>query len=195
MSTIHVSSFTDHVTMHATICDLITDLVQNSIEAKANEITLEVEESHKNLKIVIEDNGKGMSADILQKAKDPFYSDGLKHSHRKVGLGLPFLYQTAEQTEGSVRIESEEGKGTLLSFQLDPNHIDLPMFGNFTTAVITLLTYGFNGNLTIEHKVGENGYTLTKAELEDVLGDLNDSGNLILLREYVTSQEEELAVL
>ena len=46
--------------MHATICDMITDLVQNSIEAHAKEITLNVEETKKNLNIVIADNGKGM---------------------------------------------------------------------------------------------------------------------------------------
>ena len=54
--------------MHATLCDLITDLVQNSIEAGASEINLKVEETKTNLNVVIADNGKGMSAEILEKA-------------------------------------------------------------------------------------------------------------------------------
>ena len=58
--------------MHATICDLISDLVQNSIEAGSSEITLNVEETQKNLNVVITDNGKGMSAETLEKPKDPF---------------------------------------------------------------------------------------------------------------------------
>ena len=62
--------------MHATLCDLITDLVQNSFEADATEITLNVEETGKKLNVVIKDNGKGMSAETLEKAQDPFYSDG-----------------------------------------------------------------------------------------------------------------------
>jgi hypothetical protein len=37
-----------------------------------------------------------MTAEELQRALDPFHTDGIKHPHRKVGLGLPFLVQTAE---------------------------------------------------------------------------------------------------
>ena len=181
--------------MHATICDLITDLVQNSIEAHAADITLKVEKNKKNITVVLTDNGKGMSAEILEKAKDPFYSDGQKHPLRKVGLGLPFLYQTAEQTGGTVKIESEVGTGTVIKFNLDEDHIDLPDFGNFTTAAMTLMSYGYNGNLTIERKIDGNEYILSKAELAEALGDLNDSESLILLKSYISSQEEELGTL
>lgn len=181
--------------MHATICDLITDLVQNSIEAHATEINLSVKETRKNLKVVIADNGKGMSAEILEKAKDPFYSDGIKHKHRKVGLGLPFLFQTAEMTGGAAKIESEEGVGTNVSFNLDPQHLDLPMFGNFTTAVVTLMTYGFEGNLTIERSIEQQNYEVSKNELIEVLGDLNDLESLTLLKQFIASQEEELGTL
>jgi hypothetical protein len=178
--------------MHATICDMITDLVQNSIEANAKEITLNVEETKTNLNVVIADNGKGMNAETLEKAKDPFYSDGQKHKHRKVGLGLPFLFQTAEMTGGTAMIESEEGAGTTVTFNVDPANVDLPQFGNFTTAAVTLMTYGFEGNLKIERSVNGKRYTVNKDELIDALGDLNDTENLILLKEFITSQEEEL---
>ena len=181
--------------MHATLCDLITDLVQNSIEANAKDITLKVEKNKTSLTVVITDNGKGMRAEILERAKDPFYSDGQKHPLRKVGLGLPFLYQTAEQTGGTVKIESEVGKGTVVQFNLDEGHIDLPEFGNFTTAATTLMSYGFNGNLTLERKFNDNEYALNKAELIDALGDLNESESLILLKRYISSQEEELETL
>lgn len=181
--------------MHATICDLITDLVQNSIEANAKEITLTVKETEKNLNVVIADNGKGMSAETLEKAKDPFYSDGIKHQHRKVGLGLPFLFQTAEMTDGTAAIDSEEGAGTTVTFNFDPQHLDLPMFGNFTTAAVTLLSYGFDGNLTIERSIEEQNYEVNKNELIEVLGDLNDLESLTLLKEFMASQEEELGNL
>jgi len=178
--------------MHATICDLITDLVQNSIEANAEEITLNVEETESNLKVVIKDNGKGMSAETLEKAKDPFYSDGIKHKHRKVGLGLPFLFQTAEMTGGTADIESEEGIGTTVIFNLDPKNVDLPMFGNFTTAAVRLMTDGFDGNRTIEHSVNGNGYKAPKDELREILGDLNDLESLSLLKQFIEGNEEEI---
>ncbi len=178
--------------MHATICDLITDLVQNSIEASASQITLNVEETETNLNVVITDNGKGMSAEILEKAKDPFYSDGRKHQHRKVGLGLPFLFQTAEMTGGTAAIESTEGVGTTVTLTLDKSNVDLPMFGDFTTAAVTLMTYGFEGNLKLERSVCEKSYAISKAELNDALGDLNDTESLILLKNFIASQEAEL---
>ena len=179
--------------MHATICDMITDLVQNSIEARATEINLNVEETDTNLSVVITDNGKGMNAETLEKAKDPFYSDGQKHKHRNVGLGLPFLFQTAEMTGGTAAIESKEGSGTTVTFNVDPAHVDLPQFGNFTTAAVTLMTYGFEGNLKIERNVNGKAYAVSKSELTDVLGDLNDTDNLVLLKEFIASQEEEVS--
>lgn len=181
--------------MHSTICDLITDLVQNSIEANATEITLNVEETTTNLNVVIADNGKGMSAETLEKAKDPFWSDGLKHQHRKVGLGLPFLFQTSEMTGGAAEIESEEGAGTTVTFRLDPEHVDLPMFGNFTTAAVTLMTYGFDGNLTIKRTVNGKSYEVSKNELAEALGDLNDLESLALLKQFMASQEEGLRTI
>ena len=178
--------------MHATICDMITDLVQNSIEARATEIKLTIEETEKTLNVMIMDNGKGMSADVLEKAKDPFYTDGQKHSHRKVGLGLPFLFQTAEMTEGTAAIDSVEAVGTTVSFAFDCTHLDLPVFGNFTTAAVALMSYGTSSNLTLQHRVNEKSYHVSKAELTDALGDLNDTDNLILLRQFIEGNEEEL---
>jgi anti-sigma regulatory factor (Ser/Thr protein kinase) len=189
------SRFTFHSSfknMHATISDMITDLVHNSIEAGATEITLKVKETDSNLNVVIADNGKGMYAETLKKAQDPFYTDGLKHKHRKVGLGLAFLYQTIEMTDGTVTIRSKEGKGTTVTFNLNPAHIDLPEFGNFVQAAVTLISYGFDGDLTIEHSVSEKSYTVSKGELTEVLGDLNEMESLILLRRFIKENEKEL---
>ena len=181
--------------MHATICDMITDLVQNSIEARATEINLNIEETKTNLSVVIADNGKGMSAATLEKAKDPFYSDGRKHKHRKVGLGLPFLFQTAETTGGTAGIESSEGVGTTVTFTVDPANVDLPQFGNFTTAAVTLMAYGFEGNLNIARSVNDHSYSVSKKELTDALGDLSDTENLVLLKEFIASHEEDIGAL
>ena len=171
---------------------MITDLVQNSIEAGATEITLNVEETDSNLNVVIADNGKGMDAETLEKAKDPFYTDGEKHQHRQVGLGLPFLFQTAEMTEGTANIESTPGKGTTVTFKLNRDNIDLPEFGNFTGTATTLMSYGSNGNLTIERAGNGTSYSVSKTELTEVLGDLSDTENLLLLREFIAGNEQEI---
>ncbi|MDZ8117845.1 ATP-binding protein [Pontiella agarivorans] len=177
--------------MHASVCDLITDLVQNAIEAHAEEIMLNVEETEKNIKVVIQDNGKGMSAETLEKAKNPFWSDG-KHRHRKVGLGLPFLFQTVDMTDGSAEIQSEEGVGTTVTFNLDPQHVDLPMFGNFVSTAVSLMTYEFDGNLTVQHSRNSRSYSVSKNDLTDALGNLNNLENMVLLKQFIQSNEEEL---
>jgi hypothetical protein len=171
---------------------LITDIVHNSIEAGATETTLKVEETKTNLNVAIADNGKGMNAETLEKAKDPFYTDGQKHKHRKVGLGLPFLFQTAETTGGTAAIESEKGIGTTVRFSFDRTNVDLPVFGNFATAATTLVSYGFEGNLRIERSVNNKSYEVDKAELQEALGNLNELGSLTLLKQFFEENEKEI---
>ena len=179
-------------TMHATICDMITDLVQNAIEADATEIKLTVEETENRLEVRLEDNGKGMDAATLEKAKDPFFTDGQKHVHRKVGLGLPFLFQTAEATGGQANIESEKGVGTVVAFELDKKNVDLPVFGNFAQTAVALMAYGFGGNLKIERRVNQKRYAGDKNELIEVLGGLDDPDGLVLLRAFFEANEEDI---
>ena len=90
--------------MHYTLSDLIADIVQNSVEADSSQITLELDETQTGLTVYIRDNGKGMSEETLKKVQNPFYTDGIKHPNRKIGMGIPFLIQTVTQTEGDYKI-------------------------------------------------------------------------------------------
>jgi hypothetical protein len=178
--------------VHATLCDLMMDLVQNSVEAHATEIELSILETTEEFEFSVKDNGKGMSKEIQRKAIDPFYSDGEKHVHRRVGLGLPFLLQTAETTEGRATIESEEGQGTLIHFCAKAQHIDLPPVGDFVLTAVMMMSQPFEGELRIIRKTATDGYTLSRIELEETLGDLHDIQNLQLVKTYIESQEENL---
>jgi len=178
--------------VHATLCDLMMDLVQNSVEAQATEIELTLYESSDKLEFSVKDNGKGMSKEIQKKAIDPFYSDGQKHAHRRVGLGLPFLLQTADAVEGHVTLESEEGRGTLIQFSAEAQHVDLPPRGDFASAAAMMMSQTGTGNLRIVRKAETDSYTVSRQELIDTLGDLNDAQNLKLMKAYFESQEENL---
>jgi len=57
------------------------------------------------------------------------------------------------------------------------------------------MAFGFEGNLTIERSVNGNNYSLSKEELTDVLGDLNDTENLVLLKKFIASHEEDIGTL
>jgi hypothetical protein len=95
--------------MHFTLADLAADISQNAAESGADTVELEIRETFSDkaeFRFVVKDNGKGMSGTALDRAMDPFVTDGVKHPGRRVGLGLPFLVQTAIQSGGGWRIHS-----------------------------------------------------------------------------------------
>ncbi|MDR3283952.1 MAG: ATP-binding protein, partial [Treponema sp.] len=138
--------------MHYTLCDMVADLAQNSSEAGAALVQVDVGETDSGFSFVITDNGKGMSTETLERAKDPFYTDGLKHPNRKVGLGIPFLIQTAADTGGSWDIQSEPGKGTKVSGGFDTANIDTPPAGNIPRLFRGILTFPGTAEIVITRK-------------------------------------------
>lgn len=182
--------------MHAAVRDFIVDCLQNSIEAGASLVELEIEQKAAKLDVLLRDNGCGMDPEELAKAQDPFYTDGKKHRHRKVGLGLPFLIQAVDLAAGNFSLLSEKGKGTTLRFAFDLRHVDSPPLGRLEDAFLQGLMFPGDYELVIHRKAeGEKGadeYTLRKSELLEVLGSLEDSGSLLLAKEYLRNQEEEL---
>jgi hypothetical protein len=182
--------------MHETLCDLLLDLVQNSIEAEAAEIVLSFSEDEERIRMELSDNGRGMSAEELDRARDPFYTDGTKHRRRRVGLGLPFFLQLVEQVEGRGDIVSEKGRGTRLFFDLPRNHVDLPPVGSIPAFLLPALTWkGEYELLFIRSKSVEgelSSYEVRRSELTEALGEIESAESLVLLRSYLISQEDAI---
>jgi len=176
--------------MHFTLADLITDITQNAVEAGSGTVELEVSESEKEFRFVVKDNGKGMTEEELKRAIDPFVTDGVKHPNRKVGLGLPFLIQTAEQSGGSSDIKSEKGKGTTVTAWFDINNVDIPPTGDIPGMFRTILMFEGEAEIILRRSKPGNEYEVRKSELADALGGLEDTGSLVLLKEYLISLEE-----
>jgi len=183
--------------LHASISDIVLDCFQNSIEAGATSIKLTFIEDFDTLKVEIEDDGCGMDAEQLKICSDPYYTQEGKHRNRKVGLGLPFLFQMVEQTEGFIELRSELGKGTFLGFSTDSTHLDMPPIGDI--AVMLLSCFIFDGdyelvfNRVFESKNSKKiTYQLKRSELLEVLGSFSDIENLALLKSFIKSQEDEI---
>ena len=62
------------------------------------------------IKIVVKDDGIGISEENMQKVFIPFFTT--KPDGKGTGLGLANVYSFVEQSNAGIRIESEEGKGT-----------------------------------------------------------------------------------
>ena len=66
--------------------------------------------------VAVQDTGQGMAPDVLARATEPFFST--KPLGKGTGLGLAQVYGIARQSGGTVRIESEPGKGTIVRLLL-----------------------------------------------------------------------------
>lgn len=180
--------------MHVYLCDFLLDITQNSIEAGATLVEVEISEAFDEMRFTITDNGKGMSREVMEKALDPFYTDGVKHSRRKVGLGLPFLKQSSKSFE----LQSQPGKGTTVRFSFDLTDMDTPPVGDMAGTMLVLFNCCPEScNLVFRRKressKGELDYTISREDLIDALGELRTAGSLSLAREFLQSQEDSLS--
>lgn len=182
--------------MHAAVSDFILDCLQNSIEAEASIVKLLVSETTEALSVAISDNGIGMTEDELKHAVDPFYTNGLKHRERKVGLGLPFMIQAVQQADGDWSLHSVKERGTELTFSFNPEHVDTPPIGDLSGMLLQALMFDGDFELEFERRYERDGcvenYLLKRSEIIEVLGDLNDAGSLIMAKQYLVSQEKDL---
>ncbi len=182
--------------MHRTICDFLLDIIQNSLEADSSTVIVHVQQDESRCEMTVADDGCGMDPGELKAAGNPFYTREGKHSHRKVGLGIPFLAQTASMTDGIFDIQSKKDFGTSVRWVLPLDHMDTPPLGDLSGTFLSALTYPGEFELTILRSASSKGrqesYELQRSELAEALGDLESSGSLALLRKYITSQEQEL---
>lgn len=114
------------------------DIAQNSITAQARRLDITLTEEGKTITLSIRDDGTGMAPELLARVSDPFTTT---RTTRSMGLGLPLLRLAAEQTGGSLSIESALGVGTAVTAVFVASHIDCPPVGDMA-GTITLLIQG-----------------------------------------------------
>ena len=177
--------------MHYAVCDFLLDLIQNSVEADARTVTVSVEEDRGLISATVADDGKGMDGAELERAKDPFYTDGKKHARRKVGLGIPFLLQALEQAGGSHEFSSAKGEGTSLSFSFPADGLDTPPLGDLPGLFLSAMCFDGDYELIVRRRAPARGveYEIRRSEIIEAAGPLTDAGALILAREFLASQE------
>ncbi|MCU4176030.1 ATP-binding protein [Carboxylicivirga sp. N1Y90] len=148
----------------------ITDIVQNSVRAKAKLVELIINETGDQLSFTFVDDGCGMDEETVKKVSDPFYTS---RTTRKVGLGIPLFTQSAEQTGGELKISSTIGKGTTVEVRLGLNHIDRPPMGDLPSTVAMLITGNPETEMIFTYNKEEEKFVLDSREVKEILGDVD----------------------
>ncbi len=163
----------------------IMDVLQNSLAAGARNVELEIEEDVERDRLVIrvKDDGKGMSPEELKRVQDPFYTT--KRSIG-VGLGIPMFKWVAEHCGGSFRMESEQGKGTMLEAVMRLSHIDRPPMGDLVDTLLGMVVSSPQVRFVIRYKSGKGEFVFDSREVKEILGDVPLSSAEVVgfLKEY-----------
>ncbi|MFC1650717.1 ATP-binding protein [Candidatus Latescibacterota bacterium] len=100
----------------AKIKQVLINIIQNALNAVDDGGSLKIRtyKNDKELGIEIDDDGCGISADDVEKIFEPFYTT----RGRGTGLGLSISRRIILSHDGSITIDSEEGKGTAVNILL-----------------------------------------------------------------------------
>lgn len=156
----------------------ITDIVSNSVRAGATRILLEIIIEEGKATIRIADNGCGMDAETVSHVANPFYTT---RTTRKVGLGLPFLKQNAEQTGGYITIASQPGEGTEVTACFHTSHIDCPPWGDLPGTVAMLISGNPDINLCFIYRKEAYEFSLSTSELKAIFEEIPLSHPKVIL--------------
>ena len=171
----------------------VLDIAQNSIRAGATliEISVLVNFNLDTLTIIIKDNGCGMDREQLARITDPFYTT---RTTRRIGLGIPFFKYAAESTGGSFTVESEKGKGTIVTSRFTLSHIDRMPLGDMTATMHTLITLNHHLDFVYTYAVDQKHFILDTREFRQILGDVPFTKPEIstYIREYLAENRKEV---
>jgi signal transduction histidine kinase len=100
------------------IQQVFLNVVQNASQAIGvyGQIRVRTRPEPDGVLVQIQDDGRGMPTDELERVFDPFFST--RPVGEGMGLGLAIAYQIVRQHEGDISIESAPGRGTTVSIRL-----------------------------------------------------------------------------
>ncbi|MBN1874874.1 MAG: sensor histidine kinase [Anaerolineae bacterium] len=156
------------MTVFRELAQHILDIVENSVNAGATQVYISIDENLDRLSITIQDNGRGMNSEMVKRVTDPWVTT---RTTRKVGLGIPFFKQTAEMTNGSFKIESTPGVGTLIAATFQHSHIDRPPLGDITGTLLCIIVGYPRVDIIYRHQINEHTFSLDTREIRAILGE------------------------
>mgnify|MGYP003285174047 CR=1 FL=1 len=171
----------------------ILDVAENSVRANASliEIIVDVQPGDDKMTVMIKDDGCGMTKEEAERVQDPFYTT---RTTRKVGLGVPFLKQAAESTDGRFQIVSEKGKGTEVTAVFTLSHIDRMPLGDISSTIHTLIVFNEQTDFRYIYTYGEKSFVLDTREMREILGEevsFSEPEVSAFIKEYLETNRQE----
>ena len=171
----------------------ILDIVENGIAAGGNCVWIEVDEARQKdrLKILIRDNGRGMPVEKVDNINDPFITS---RTTRRVGLGLSLLAAATERCNGTVRVDTQPGKGTQIEATFRYSHIDRAPLGDMAATITTLIIGNPGIDFVYSHRIDGNDFSLDTREIRAEMEDLSLSDPVVIqhLTETIRASLKEL---
>ncbi len=97
---------------------VLVNIINNAIEASdpGQTITLRITADDSNVRAVLEDRGRGIKPEEIDRVFDPFYTT--RHNIGGTGLGLSLTHSIVHQHGGSIDVDSVPGEGTRVTVSL-----------------------------------------------------------------------------
>ncbi len=167
------------------------DISQNSIRAEAKNILISFYEDSINDLLVfsVKDDGLGMSAEEIKRLEDPFFTT---RTTRKVGLGIPFLKMTCEQTGGFLSIQSKNGEGTTIKATYRTDNPDCLPTGDIAGYLAMLLLANPEIRIKFTYNIDGKKFVLDTDELKQQGIYLHQSGMSGLIKTYLKENLNEI---
>ncbi|MBS4960431.1 MAG: sensor histidine kinase [Clostridiales bacterium] len=154
------------------VSSYILESVKNGVEADAKKIHISVDENiHENcLRIVIQDDGIGMSREKIEEILRPFRVEQKKKS---VGLGIPLFKHACECCGGNIHLISEPQKGTFITAEMEYNHIDRPPLGDMAEMMSELIQDNPDVEFIYTHKYNGKMFIFDQEKTRGMIGDFD----------------------
>lgn len=185
------SIYADPTQIHQAVMNLYTNAFHalretgGELQLRLEEVILEAEEATyinvptgEYVRLTVEDNGPGISSDIIDKIFDPFFSS--KDKSEGTGLGLAVVHGIVKGHQGGLRVKSEPGKGATFELYLPKIKMDSQLIDQTdslvykrSSASILLVEDDLDQLLTIPRLLDEIGYKV------HAVGDSTEAAKLI----------------
>lgn len=96
---------------------VLQNIIKNAVEAMPDggNLSLVLSADGPNARFEVSDEGRGIPRDLLPQIFEPFVTYGKSGG---TGLGMAIAKSVVEAHQGSIRVESEEGKGTTFTIEI-----------------------------------------------------------------------------